>query len=354
MASLTEASILSRKIIRYGLYLLILVIVGRISWSVGASIYRRLNPPEPPKATAAFGKLPALPFPEKKKLENVVYTLQTTTGSLPELPALVEVYEMPEAQSSLQGLEQAKRIAQTLGFNPNGKLVVENVPNVYRFQKDSKPSNFTINIITGVFSISYDIASDPQVLSQIPPAPTQAVSQARSFLSRAGLDQADLTGPEKNEFLRNDKGTFVPVSSLSEAQVIKVNLFRKGYGAKGDIPAVTQNMPEANFWIMFAGKGNDVLAAEYHYFPIDAEKYGTYTIKTADQAWQELKDGKAYIANSGQRNSNEIIIRKVYVAYYDAGQYTAYYQPVVVFEGDGGFYAYVPAVVDEFYGGPAE
>jgi hypothetical protein len=350
MASLTEASILSRKIIRYGLYALILIVVGRFAWIGIAAVYRRINPPEPPKASAAFGKLPLLPFPEKPQLQNISYKIETAEGGLPVLPELMSVYEMPQAQSSIQGLEAAKTKAQSFGFNPQGQLLVESVPNVYLFRRNGRPSSFTINIITGVFSISYDIASDPGVLGQLPPAPSPAVDNAHNFLRQADLDQVDLDGKETIQLLRVENGRFVPAISLSEAQVTKVNIFRKNYGVKEDVPAVTPDMPEANVWFMFSGRSNEVIAAEYHYFPLNEKVVETYSIKTSETAFEELKSGKAYIANPGAQASNEVVIRKVYSAYYDPGQYTPYYQPVIVFEGDGGFYAYVPAILDEYYG----
>jgi hypothetical protein len=101
-------------------------------------------------------------------------------------------------------------------------------------------------------------------------------------------------------------------------------------------------MPDANVWFILAG-GKQILAAEYHYYPVEETKSGTYPTKTADTAWEELKDGKGYVVNLGD-NSEKVAIRKVYLAYYDAGQYVSHYQPVVVFEGDNNFFAYVPAV----------
>lgn len=351
MASLTEASILTRKIVRYGLYLIILIIIARIALYFGKGIYERYFPPEPPKATVAFGKLPLLPFPQKTVPADLAYKLETTDGQLPAFPEFVPVYEMPQAQSSIAGLDAAKQKASAMGFNTDGRLIVENVPNVYLFRKNDKPANFTINIITGVFSISYDLASDPSVLSTTPLGPTQAVNNAQNFLTRIGLVESDLTGAATTEFLRVEKGRFISASSLSEAQITKVNLFRKNYGDKDSIRAVTPDMPESNVWAMFAGVSNEVIAAEYHYFPLNVKKNGTYPIKTAEQAFQDLKDGRGYIANSGNRGStNEVTIRKVYLGYYDAGQYQPYYQPVVVFEGDGNFWAYVPAVNDDNYG----
>jgi hypothetical protein len=38
------------------------------------------------------------------------------------------------------------------------------------------------------------------------------------------------------------------------------------------------------------------------------------------------------------------------MAYYDPDVLSQYFQPIVVFEGDGGFVAYVPAVTAEYYG----
>lgn len=349
MASLTEASILARKGVRFGIYLIIFIVVARFAWMGARSIFTQLNPPEPPKATAVFGKIPVLPFPEKQKLTDVVYKLETVQGILPTFPEILEVYEMPQPQSSIAGLDAAKKKANALRFNSEGRLVVENVPNVYMFRRLGEPASFTINIITGVFSISYDIASNPSVIVGVPPAPASAITDANALVKQVGLEEKILTGEPKTELLKIENGRFVTADSLSDAQITKVNLFRKNYGVKGDIPVLTPDYPESNVWFMFAGDNGEVIAAEYHYFTVDDAKYGTYPLKSAQEAWDELTSGNAYIANSGNRNSNEVIIRKVYLAYYDAGQYTPYFQPIIVFEGDGGFIAYVQAVESEQY-----
>jgi len=102
---------------------------------------------------------------------------------------------------------------------------------------------------------------------------------------------------------------------------------------------------------MFSGAragGDQVVAAEYHHFALDENKNGIYPIKTSEEAWEELKSGKGYIADLGDNSKGTITIRKVYLAYYDPGQYTEYFQPVVVFEGDNNFVAYIPAVINEY------
>lgn len=352
MASLTDISIVARRVIRYGVYILILILVVRFAARVTSAIYQKFFPPKPPPPNVAFGKLPELPFPEGRSSKNLTYTLETVEGKLPTFPNQIEVYSMPASQPNIKVVDEAKKKAQALGFTREGRVLLETIPNVYVFDKEGLPSNLTMNIVTSVFSISYNIEEDPLVLRGLPPSQEEATLQAQGLLSGAGLSPEDLrSGPVRHEFLNVEGGQFVKAISQSEADLTKVNLFRKGLGADANIPSVTPDMPEANVWfIISGGRGRELVAAEYHYFPIDVTKFGTYPVKTAEQAWEELKASGGYVTNRGGATGDNIIIRKVYLSYYDAGQYTPYYQPVVVFEGDNDFYAFVPAVTEEFYG----
>jgi hypothetical protein len=190
------------------------------------------------------------------------------------------------------------------------------------------------------------------VLTVIPPAPETATKESQSFLSNAGYLNPDLTdAPTSYEFLRIEGDKFIPAISLSEAHLIKINLFRKKLGSESNITSVTPNFPESNVWFIFTGLGgNEIVAGEYHHFPLDLNKSSTYPLKTADEAWEELKNKKAFIANPGNNESGRVTIRRVYIAYFDAGVYTEFYQPVVVFEGDNNFFAFVPAITNEYYG----
>jgi hypothetical protein len=349
MATLTEISVISRRIIRYGTYILILIVIARYSVGVGTNIYKRLFPPKPEPPTVAFGKLPALPFPERPE-SDFNYTLELVEESLPKFAEKTEVYSMPQSQTNIKVLETARSKAQSLGFNPEGKPLFETIPNVYIFPKRGSPSSLTMNIITGLFSISYNINDDPSVLRGTPPEAGSAISQANNLLNRAGVLTEDLkNGTATHIYLKMESGEFVPALSLSDAGLTKVNLFRKPYGKAGNIPPVTPKMPQANVWFLIAGGRKEIIAGEYHYFAIEAGKSATYPLKTSETAWEELKEGRAFMANSGDNPDGNITIRKVYLGYYDPGQYAEYYQPVVVFEGDNDFFAYVPAVTSEYY-----
>ncbi|KKR10999.1 MAG: hypothetical protein UT39_C0012G0021 [Candidatus Woesebacteria bacterium GW2011_GWA1_39_21] len=345
MTSLTQVSILSRKIIRYSIYTAIFIVIVRYSYLIGTKIYRKYFPEPPPPPTLSFGKLAKIPFPEKEVPKDLVFTLETVDGKLPKFPKQLSVYFMPKAISTINSLDSAKQKATSLGFDPNG---VELVETVYLFKHSKSPASLNLNIVTGIFSISYDLNSKPSVLEQPPPDPKTATALAKTYLTRARSLPGDLTGPVANEYLKIQDGKIVPASSLSNANVTKINLYRKDYN---DLSNVTGTANQANIWFMFTGSrdpGDQVIAAEYKYFSVDENKSGTYPIKTSDEAWEELKSGNAYFANVDDSSNGNITIRKVYPAYYDPNQYTEFYQPVIVFEGDNNFAAYVSAVANDY------
>lgn len=350
MTSLTQTSISARKIIRYGVYLSILGVIVKYSIVAGIALYKKFFPEPPPAPTVAFGKLPKMPFPYKEyPFSEIKYTLETPSGDLPVLIDQLPVYHMPSFSTNIKALEDAKNKAKSLGFSVTGENIIKNIPNVFIFKKDNAPSLLTMNIISGIFSISYDLSANPSVLIRRPQDVNSIKNMYITMLNKIGSPTDQLQGDSINQLLKVDAGKFNEAIALSDANFVKTNLFRKKIIYREiEFSSVTPNYPESNVWMM--SNGETIVGAEYHFFAIDYEKSATYPIKQATTAWEELNSGKGYIANFGNNTKNEIVIRRVYLAYYDSGQYAQYFQPVVVFEGDGGFYAYVPAITDEYYG----
>ena len=254
MSSLTQTAILSRRGIRYGVYLLVFLIAARFLFRTGVSFYDTLFPQPPPTPTVSFGGLPKLPFPEQTTQKDISYKLETPEGELPTLIEQLPVYFMPPVSSNIKGLDFAKENAEHLGFDPNGKVIAENIPNVYYFKRRNAPSNLTMNIVTGVFSISYDLNADPTVIGTIPPAPEDAKTQVESYLDSAKLLESDLTGPPTTQFLKIETGKFIPVQSLSESDFIKINLFRQNVTFwDQEFSSITPTYPEGNIWFMLSG-----------------------------------------------------------------------------------------------------
>lgn len=316
----------------------------RIFWGAGAKLYWYFFPPPPPPPTVAFGKLPKIPFPQGKSAEGLSFTLETPEGGLPEFFSQSVVYFMPKPSPTLSSLELATVKAFDMGFTSAPEEISQTL---YRFKQKDNPATLEYDIASNTFSISYDLAQDASVLERIPPPPEVAASTIRSYLSSSDLLPEDLSGPTSHEFLKIQEGNLVSALSQSDADLIKVHLFRKEYD---DLPTVTARPGNANVWFMVSGdreRLKQVIAAEYHYFLVDEGQSSTYPIKTAEEAWSELQGNNAYIAKLG--SSSNVVIRRVYLAHYDPSIPSEFFQPVYVFEGDG-FTAYIPAVTLDYYG----
>lgn len=315
---------------------------------IGVGVYRTLFPPPPPAPTVAFGKLSALPFPEKTLSKKYSYSLQTKTGELPDLPTAAVVYFMPQAASSFLDLDEAAKIARTLGFTEEAQALSETI---YRFEHPSVPSSIDMNIVNKTFSLNYNLSATPELINLRPRSTEAAISAVRSLLSSAGLLSSDLAaGEAKVDFIKASPPNLVPAISLSEANFLRINLFRKAYDS---LPVLTPDRNRSNVWFLVSGsssRGQQIIAGEYHYFAVDQDRTATYPLKTVQEAWQEVLDGKAYVSSEPSSGESQVTIRRVYLAYYDSGQIQEFLQPIVVFEGDNGFSAYVPAVTAEWYG----
>jgi hypothetical protein len=349
MTSLTQTAIITRKIIRYSLYLIIALIVGKITIGVGIKTYKHFFPEPPPPPTVGFGPLPSLIFPKDQTVDNLEFVLETPDGELPIFPDQAKVYFMPKPIQTQLNLEIAKDKAAKLGFTSSPEQISSTI---YRFKHPTSPSSLEINIVTGIFSISYDLQADSSPLERRPPAPEIAIAQAKSYLASAGLLPEDLAGPTNYEFIKIEEGRLSQAVSLSEADLVKVGLFRKKFN---ELPSLTPNPNQANIWFLVSGarkKEKQIVAGQFRYFTVDEDKSETYPIKTAAAAWEELKNGQAYLAHPPIAGQTKIAIRRVYLAYYDPEVETEFYQPIIVFDEGvkGGFVAYVPAVTDEYYG----
>ena len=349
MTSLTRIATIARRTIRYGIYLIIFLIVGKFLLDAGITIYKKAFPAPPPPPTVKYGKLTKIPFPDNSATAKLTYSLETPEGGLPtNIPTQVKVYFMPKVSPNLLSLDNAKVIAQGLGFVTNPQQISDTV---YLFSNPNFPTALQMNIITKTFSISYNLASDKSPLNSKPPIAEVAASEFRSILSGANILPEDLTGPTSNNYMKLANGQLVTALSLSEADIVKVNLFRKNYD---DLPSVTGIPDQANVWAIISGSnsfGQEIVAAEYHYYAVDESQYSTYPIKTPTEAFSELQNGQAFIAALGlNKDGDSLKIRRVYLAYFDPGSVTEFYQPIYVFEGDNGFTAYLPAVSSTYYG----
>lgn len=346
-ANLTTIAITTRKVIKYGILFVIFLTTARIIVGFGISAYQAAVPKPTAAPTARFGPLPPLPFPQpNRELPKLDIKIETATGSLPQLPGQAKVFLIPPQQPNLFSLEKAISRAKALGFTSEP---LQLSTSRYRFSADGGLS-LELNIITGAFSISSTLGIDLNQISKIPPRPDEASNQARQLLTQADLFPEELAGGEVGfEFLKAEEQSLVRAISLSEANFIRVNLYRSKVDEIGSVTA-DPNKGIAWFIVGAGDRGKNIYAAEYNFNPTDPQNVETYPLRPVSQAAEELLAGNGYIANLGTNPDGKVTVRTIELAYFDAGEGMQFYQPVYVFRGDRDFTAYVPAVSSEYYG----
>jgi len=347
MATLTQTAYWTRKGMLVGTIVLIGFIVLKVSLTLAGNVWRKIHPPPPPPPTVAFGKLPKLAFPEQNPPAGetkLIFKLETIQGGLPKLSTIGKVYFMPKEGPNLLALDRARQKAQKMGFRSQSEKVSETV---YRWtDQKTPPTTLEMDINTGNFYLRYPYEDDQALLTSknLPPN-QQAASEARNFLASNGLLTDDLaTGSAEFDYLRFTPPTLVSAISLSEADFVRVNLFRASLDSLKILPP---NPKESLISFLFSGSrelGKRIIEINYNYFPVEKETFATYPLKPINTAWQELQGGQGYIANLGQNEQGQITIRQVYLGYYDAKDPQNFLQPIYVFEGDKNFFGYVSAI----------
>lgn len=342
--SLTRAAYLGRLTIKYGAISLVALIIGRIFLTAAISFWRALYPPAPPPPTVGFGALPPLRFPTQLTEDKPTnYQLETATGTTPDFGDRAKVFLMIKSAPSLLSDQRAREIAASYGFIFEPDVISTDT---YRWRKTA-PLNIQLemNIFNNHFSITSDYLSKGELLldSKLPDD-FSAVSQVKNFLSSADLLPSDVaTAAGEVSYFKSLGGELSPAVSLSDADYIQVDLnpnpidgrYRmfSPEGYKGAIRAVISG----NF------KSNDaVVEMDYTYQPIEYSEMHTYPLRTSQQAWNLLKAGEGYIAQRGE--IDPAVVRQVSLGYYQDDQEQEYLQPIYVFEGDGGFIGFVPAL----------
>ena len=322
------------------LFIIFLLLLGTRFLSFIKDIF---TPPPPPQAS--FGKLPAISFPNQLQ-ENITYSLNTLSGFLPNFSDRAKVYKISTNPPTLLALDKTRGKVSKIGFTANETRIAEDV---YQWTNRESPlqRRLTINIFSSDFTLSsaYLITPDLQTLSNVEEK-NNAIYIAQSFLKNISLFTDDLDSQKtKTTLYSAEKGALIPASKFSDAKIVRVDFFQKDlekmpiYYEKGITSTIS----------FLVGKENNeqnVVDARYFHKNISQES-STYPIKSASLAFSELKDGKGYVA-SKDPNAVEVTIKKVTLGYYVGEAQQDFLMPIVIFEGDNDFVAYVPSVKDEW------
>jgi len=350
MASLTETAYYSRKIIKYGSIVIVALLIMR-SIVISASAYwRKLHPPPLPAATVAFGKLPKIKFPTRTGLPTISLRTETIEGTFPKLADRIKVYFMPGVSPNLLAIENAKTFAKKLGFTGEPEILNQFT---LKYYSDNNPKTIVeINALTNNFSLSYNWKEDVNIINQgNPPPESQAIALAKSLLENYDVLSDNLAkGEQKVTYLKYNQGNLETTQFFSEANFARVDFFKESLE---DHKLLPPNPKIGNVSMLLSASVNnrdnkEVVDIKYTNYPVSLTKTATYPLKDVNEAWSQLAAGKGFIANLGNNIDGKVIVRKAYLAYYDSDAAQDFLQPIIVFEGDRDFFAYVPAVTDNW------
>lgn len=350
MPSLTEIAQYTRKAIKYSTIGILVIIIFSLSRKIFIDYWEKTHPKPPPPATVSFGKLPAVEFPQIAQPTQLEYQLETSSGGLPDLGTQSKVFLSFYKRPTLLAEEKAKNEAAALGFVEKAKIVDKET---LRWNKQTQVNQtLEMNIYSGAFSMNFDWQNHKEsILAAEPLEDQEAINQAKSFLKRIERLENDLDNGRFEASYNQIKGFKIePALSLSEANVTQVNVFRQNIE---EMPVITADPQKGIVSLLFSGVSSvdqKIITVSFNYFPVNLEKSATYPIKTAAQAWEELKNGQAFISRWKplEQTKKKVIIRKIYLAFYDQWEPQDYLQPVFVFEGDDQFQALLAAVTTQW------
>lgn len=345
---LTEIAFYTRKAIIFAIVGFVLLIILRIVFVFVVS--RLSKPPPPPPPTVTFGKLPEINLPPEGRKYNLNFQLVTKEFGLPVTPDRMEVFFAPQRLPSLLSSDRAKNFAAQLDFNDPPE---ELSPSDFRFTDTKLPARtLEYNSVTGNFHLYFDLLNDPSAASPSPLLTKEVgLNAARLFMEKNNQSYGNFD-PAKTQiqFLSFDGQSLRETNDPNTVSAVRANFFLRDINKT---PIVTSGyITSPTFVIVSAAleETKKYLEARVSYFQINDKSAATYPLKTSDQAWSELTSSQGYIAHFPKQLDKDVLIRHVYLAYFDADDYQPYLQPVFVFEGDDDFVGYVPGILPEWIG----
>jgi hypothetical protein len=343
MPTLNKAKRETKLAIKWGGLALGIILVIFMAVKFVVFVKNASSPPPPPDAT--FGKLPPIPFPKQKK-ENLTYTLDTLTGSLPLFSDRAKIYRTIPNPPTLLGLDKSRQRVYSAGFSSPDTQVSEDT---YKWVDQNKAlaRTMTMNIYSSEFTLSssYLSAASLKTISKSDKE-NRLIDTAKTFLSDMSLFPRDIDESKtKITMYSISNNALIPTSKISDAKIMEVAFFQKDL----DSLQIYYDRGISSTIDLLIGKENgglEVVAGRFYHKNL-SDKFSTYAIKTAKEAYSELQQGQAYVAYK-PADMVDVTITKVFLGYYAGENPQDYLMPIIIFEGNGNFLAYVSAVKDEW------
>ncbi|OGH11639.1 MAG: hypothetical protein A3B38_02895 [Candidatus Levybacteria bacterium RIFCSPLOWO2_01_FULL_36_13] len=346
MLTLTDASKETKLILKWAGIILASLLVLVFAFRTLVLIKDTFFPTPPPKPTVLFGKISQPSFPASSVNKELKFSIDTLTGELPNLTDQIKVYKIETPKADLLALKTIGENVGAAGFE-NGPFKVSDELYFWTDSSGNFLKTIRVNIQNGNFTMFSPFYFNAGILSaKNLPKEKEAVNYAQRFLSNMNYLSTDFDlSKTKTQLISIQDGQLVGAISKASTHAYRINFYQKNVN---NYPIFYEKPNESNINVIVAGDSSSshVVRATY-ILQKPSKESSTYPIKTAKEAYEELKEGKAYIASFYGESSN-IKIKDVFLAYYIGSKIQDYLYPIIILEGNDGFFAYLPAVRDEW------
>ncbi len=345
--TLTDVSYYVRKYYPFAILALICIFILYYSVKL-LELYIESRKVVAPYVNTVFGKIKKPHLTEASSSAGLKFKLDTIEGVPTTATATAKVFFLPPPQVRFGYKEKIFLIAKTLGFNTE--------TNSYKLVEDqaifTEPKQkLNVDIHNFNFSYRYFFEGDTDLINQaVTPQSEDSQTKSVEFLQSIGAYPQEFAQGKANViFLRYNptNKSFAFLKDNLKANLVEVDFYRPDIEGLPVIPPKYFN--SQHYVLLIFNKSSDakILRADLKFYEKSQDQVGVYPLKTGDQAYQELTNGKGMVVSNPLGRKN-ITLRKMFVGYLDPDTYQDYLEPVYVFLGDDSFVAYVPAVSNDF------
>lgn len=349
MASLAQITRESRLIAKFGAIGGVVIIFLFISFKVISWLIGVLNPPVIPPPEMKYGPLISnLPIQSSKPTYS--YQLNTITGSLPKFPDRIRVYKTVQPEPDLLALQKARETVRLKGYTSNEALVS---PGVYRWN-NSTGGSVTYHLQSKNFEFASGIGLEKQdfTFGTRQSIDSQVLVYIQDFRSSlVGIDQEN----PKITYYTSDGINLIPENDASQAYLAQIDFFQipvkvDPFIFKTDKSETIETLPiyyqdpdmsNQSFVVKAGSRNIQFVRGMFKNYQVDTTEHSTYPLKTAEEAYEDLENGNAYIIST---NKDTVInVTEVTLGYFIPQIPSEYAMPIFVFKGKD-FLAYVHAI----------
>lgn len=344
--TLTELSYYSRRFLPFVVLFFLILLIFYYSVKL-FFIYLSSTQPKKIYTNPIFGKIKKPYLKEASGSAGFNFILDTIEGRPVTASEAAKVYFLPPTVARFGYREKIYLMAKTFGFDTTA----------VKYQLVDKEATFadgrqrlTVDITNFNFRYDYFFEDEPELFSNnLIPSKKEIENKTIDFLTNIGRYPDELAKGKINvNFMHYDfaEKKITVVSQSEDANIVEVNFYRPDIE---EMTVVTPGFPSSQNYLVFTflESGFKVLRAQVKFFEKSEEQVGIYPLITGELAWEKLKRGEGLVITAPGRKK-DIVIKNMFLAYFDPDVYQDFLQPVYVFLGEPNFVAYVPAVADDF------